>query len=134
LRRLILGKAKRGDREFTREKQLVQENRILKRQVAHLRKTLARVDLGQENVKEAIEKNYTEEHAQTGQDIIEKLKREWKCRWEKCDGHLEIFPYNKMDSTWYYRICSNAPKCKNRTLAQKYDPSTVKGIVKKPTQ
>ena len=129
-----MGKTKRGDKEFSREKQLVQENRILKRQISSLRKQLARVDLDRySNLKETIEKHYREDEAQQGQDILDKIKQEWACHEAECGGFLEIFTYNKMGTIWYYRVCSNAPKCKNRTLAQKHTPE-VKGPVKKTTQ
>ena len=71
-----------------------------------------------------------DDKAQEGQNILERLKNEWKCHEIGCSGHLEIFTYNKINDTWYHRICSNAPLCKNRTKAQKYTPE-VKGIIKK---
>ena len=61
---------------------------------------------------------------------VERIKGEWKCHESGCDGFLEIFTYNKVGNTWYYRICSAAPFCKNRTKAQKYS-TTVKGIMRK---
>jgi hypothetical protein len=126
-----VGKSKRSDREFTREKKLINENRILKRQVASLRKQLARLDLDRyDNIKETIEQHYQEDRAQEGQDFLEKIKSEWKCHEAGCDGFLEIFTYTKVGNTWYYRICSSAPTCKNRTKAQKYSPS-VRGIMRK---
>lgn len=123
-----MGKSKRGEREFTREQKLVQENRILKRQVAALRKQLARVDLDRyTNLKETIDKHYQEDNAQEGRDILEKIKKEWACQQPSCEGYLEIFLFTKIDSTWYYRKCNC---CTNRTKAQKYSPD-VKGIMKK---
>ncbi|MCX9024610.1 MAG: hypothetical protein OIN85_00775 [Candidatus Methanoperedens sp.] len=127
-----MGKSKRGDREFSREQKLVHENRILKRHVSSLRKQLAKLDLDRySNLKEAIEQHYQEDRAQEGKEILDRLKQEWRCHEPNCDGFLEIFTYNKLNNTWYYRVCSNAPGCKNRTKAQKYDPATVKGIVRK---
>lgn len=125
-----MGKSRRGEREFGREKKLAHENKRLKQQVSQLRKMLARVDLDRySNLKETIEKHYQEEQAQQGQDILDKVKKEWACH--ECEGGtLEIFLYTKVDSTWYYRICSNSPRCKNRTKAQRYTPD-VKGIKKK---
>lgn len=126
-----MGKSKRGEREFGREKKLAHENKKLKQQVSQLRKMLARVDLDRyANLKETIEKHYIEEEAQEGQNILDKIKQEWACREEGCEGFLEIFTYNKVDSTWYYRVCSSAPACKNRTIAQRYTPD-VKGIMRK---
>lgn len=126
-----MGKSRKTDREFTREQRLQNENRVLKRQVSSLRKELARIDLDRyANLKETIEQHYKEDEAQEGQNLIEKLKEEWKCH--NCeDGYLEIFLYNKLNNTWYYRICSNNPTCRNRTKSQKYDPKEVKGIIKK---
>lgn len=122
-----MGKNKRSDKEYTREQRLIQENRTLKRQIAHLRKELARVDLDRyPNLKETIEKHYQEDKAQEGQDILERLKKEWKCEKPGCEGYLEIFVYNKVGNAWYYRKCNC---CDNRTKSQKYSPD-VKGIVK----
>lgn len=131
-----MGKTKRGDKEFTREKQLVQENRTLKRQVSSLRKQLARVDLDRySNLKETIEKHCQEDETneQSSQSLLDKVKQEWACHEPDCGGFLEIFLYSKVGTAWYYRVCSNAPRCKNRTVAQKHTPE-VKGIVKKATQ
>lgn len=129
-----MGKSKRGDREFSKEQKLIHENRILKRHVASLRKELARVDLDRyEKLKETIEEHYQEDRAQEGLDILEKVKSEWKCHENGCDGFLEIFTYNKVGDTWYYRICSAAPACKNRTKAQKYTLD-VRGIKRKSNE
>ena len=126
-----MGKYKRSDREYSREQRLIHENRVLKRHVASLRKELARVDLDRyKNLKETIDQHYQDDRAQEGRDILEKVKNEWKCHEPGCDGFLEIFTYNKVGNTWYYRICSSAPACKNRTKSQKYDPS-VRGIMRK---
>ena len=125
-----MGKAKKTDREFGREKRLAHENTKLKRENAQLRKMLARVDLDRyAGLKDTIERHYAEDeaHHQTGQDMLEKLKAEWKCR-ECVDGFLEIFLFNKGPSLWYLRKCNC---CFNRTKSQRYDPDTVKGIVKK---
>ncbi len=130
-----MGKTKRSEREFTREQRLIHENRVLKRQVSSLRKELARVDLDRyPNLKETIEQHYQEERTQEGLDILEKVKNEWKCHELECEGFLEIFTYNKAGSTWYYRVCSYAPTCKNRTKAQKYDSNLVKGVMRKEIQ
>lgn len=128
-----MGKSKRSDKEFTKEQKLIHENRQLKRQVSSLRKELARVDLDRyNNLKETIEEHYQEdsEHFETSQEMLEKVKNEWKCHQEGCEGFLEIFTYNKIGDTWYYRICSRAPICKNRTKSQKYSPA-VRGIQRK---
>lgn len=121
-----MGKSKRSDREYSKEQRLVKENKQLKQQVAQLRKQLARIDLDRySSVKEMIEEHYQEDKAQEGQDILEKLKKEWECH-ECHEGQLEIILYNKLDSTWYFRKCNS---CNNRTKSQKYSPD-VKGIIK----
>ena len=126
-----MGKSKRADREFSKEKRFSHEIAKLKRENGRLRKILARLDLDRfGQLRETIERNCPEESQETGRNLLERLKEEWKCKWEGCDGHLEIFTYNKIDQTWYYRLCSNAPKCKNRTMAQKYDADKVKGIIR----
>jgi len=125
-----LGKSRRGSREFSREQKLVHENQRLKRQLAALRKQLARLDLDRyAQVREIIEQHYQEDKAQEGRDILEKMKQEWKCH-ECTGGYLEIVLYNKIQDTWYYRICTN---CAHRTKSQRYNPD-VKGILKKATQ
>jgi hypothetical protein len=122
-----VGKSKRGSKEYSREQRLNHENQRLKREVGRLRKELARIDLDRyESVKEAIEQHYQDDSAQQGREILEKIKKEWACNEPNCTGFLEIFTYNKMGATWYYRICSNSPSCRNRTKAQKWSPE-VKG-------
>jgi HPt (histidine-containing phosphotransfer) domain-containing protein len=123
-----VGKSKRSDKEYTREQRLVQENRLLKRQVSSLRKELARVDLDRfKNLKETIEQHYQDDKRQEGQDIIEHLKQEWRCTATPgCQGYLEITLFNKINDTWYYRRCTDCP---HRTRSQKYSPE-VKGIIK----
>jgi hypothetical protein len=125
-----VGKSRRGSKEFSREQELKHENQKLKRENGRLRKELARFDLDRFNqIKEAIEESYQDERAQEGREIIEKLKKEWACKEPNCTGFLEIFTYNRAGETWYYRICSNSPGCKNRTKAQKYC-SDVKGPIR----
>lgn len=122
-----MGKSRRGEKEFSREQKLVHENKRLKREVAQLRKQLARLDLDRyDSIKEMIEEHGHENTAQTGQELLENLKKTWTCN-DCRNGHLEIILYNKIDSTWYYRKCSNCP---HRTKSQKYTPE-VKGIIKK---
>ena len=124
-----MGKSQRNGREITREQRLIHENQRLKRQLSHLRKQIARIDLDRySSLRDIVDQHYQEDRAQEGQDLLEKLKQEWKCREPNCEGYLEIILYTKVDSTWYYRACTC---CKNRTKAQKYVPSEVKGIVKK---
>lgn len=121
-----MGKSRRGNREFNKEQKLAHENKRLKIELARVRKQLARLDLDRyENVKEMIEEHYVD-NAQEGQDILENLKKAWACK--QCQsGYLEIFTYNKLDQTWYFRRCSNAPTCKHRTESKRYTPD-VKGI------
>jgi len=124
-----MGKARRGEREFGREKKLAHENKRLKKELAQMRKLLARVDLDRySQVKDMIEENYQADREQEGQDILERLKQEWRCQTPSCAGYLEIILYNKIDSTWYYRKCNCCP---NRTKSQKYNRDEVRGIIKK---
>lgn len=125
-----MGKARTDRHGYTREQRLIQENRVLKRQISSLRKQIARIDLDRyDSVKEMIQEHYTEDKEEQGREILENLKKSWACR-ECADGYLEIFVFNKGKSTIYYRICSNAPACMNRTKSQEYTP-TVKGIMRK---
>lgn len=120
-----MGKSRRGNKQFSREQKLIHENQVLKKKVAQLRKQLARLDLDRyENVKDLIEEHYQDDKAQ-GQNIMETLKKEWACK--ECSGYLEVILFNKINSTYYYRKCSNCP---HRTKSQKYDPNLVKGIIK----
>lgn len=122
-----MGKSRRGEKEFSREQKLIHENKRLKREISQLRKQLARLDLDRyDTVREMIEEHGHESTAQTGQELLENLKKTWTCN-DCRNGFLEIILYNKIDSTWYYRKCSN---CDHRTKSQKYTPE-VKGIIKK---
>lgn len=123
-----MGKSRRGNREFSKEQKLLHENKKLKRELSQLRKQIARLDLDRyDTVKEIIQQHYAQEREEEGKEILDNLKKEWACH--QCDGHLEIFLYTKINTTWYYRVCSNAPSCKNRTKSQRYTPD-VKGIKK----
>jgi HPt (histidine-containing phosphotransfer) domain-containing protein len=119
-------KRNHSDKELSQLQLIKKENEKLKRQILQLRKQLARTDLDKySNLKDTIEKHCQEDKAQEGQELLERLKQEWKCR--DCEnGYLEIILYNKLNNTWYFRKCN---ECSNRTAAQKYT-SDVKGIVK----
>ena len=125
-----MGKARTDRNGYTREQALVQENRLLKRQVSALRKQLARLDLDRYDViKDMIQECYKEGKTEEGKEILESLKKTWAC--DKCaDGYMEIFVFNRGPDTIYYRICSNTPNCSNRTKAKTYTPA-VKGIMRK---
>ena len=126
-----MSKSRRDNRGNTREQRLLNENTKLKKQLSKLRKQLCRIDLDRHaHLRDIIEEHYHEEDLKDGKEILEKVKQEWKCH---CcvDGYLEISPYSKMGETWYYRICSNAPICKNRTKSQPYDPNKVEGLIRK---
>lgn len=125
-----MGKSRRGAKELGREQKLIHENKRLKRELAQLRKQMARIDLDRfETLREMIEENQTEEHSEFGADFLENLKKTWLCN-DCRQGHLEIILYNKREDTWYYRACTH---CENRTKSQKYSPE-VKGIIKKEAQ
>ena len=125
-----MGKTRRGERELSKEQRLIKENQQLKRENSKLRKDLARIDLDRYNtVREMVQEYRDDKKLEKTSDLLDSLKKQWACRQCK-DGHLEIFTYSKVGATWYYRICSNAPQCKNRTTSKKYDPAAVRGIIK----
>lgn len=127
-----MGKSTRGSKERNRLQELNYENQRLKRENDQLRKRLARIDLDQYGqIKKTIRKHEKEQEKKQTNDILGKLRQEWACHEPGCDGFLEIFVYNRMNDTWYFRKC-NSPGCKKRTKSKKYDPS-VKGI-KQPDQ
>jgi len=122
-----MGKSRVDRKGYTREQRLLKENQVLKRDLATLRKRLARIELQgrYENVKEAVEDHERNLGLPTTQDLLESLKKEWACK-ECEEGYLEIFLYNKLSDTWYYRKCNSCP---NRTQSKKYTKE-VKGIIK----
>lgn len=123
-----MGKARRGDKERSREQELKYENQKLRREVSSLRKQLARIDLDRySHVREMVEEHLAQEDQEIStQDMLKSMKNEWQCH--ECGvGHLEITLYTRLDGTFYWRKCSNCP---HRTKSQKYDPNTVKGIMK----
>lgn len=129
-----MGKTRRGGKEHSREQKLTHENKQLKRENARLRKELARLDLDRyDTVRELIEEHTVQNPEQSGDEWLESLKKTWSCR-ECNNGYLQIFLFNKVGTLHYYRVCSNAPTCKNRTKSQRYDSSQVKGIIKKETE
>jgi hypothetical protein len=118
-----LGKTRRGAKEYSREQQLIHENKQLKRELSRLQKQLARIDLDRySHIQDMLKECKTAE--ESTQDTLDKLKQEWKCN--KCqDGYLEIFTYTKMGEVWYIRKCNC---CNNKTKSQIYTPN-VKGIL-----
>src|SRR5258708_3230855 len=121
-----MGKARTDRNGYTREQRLKGENDKLKRQIASLRKQIARLDLDRyDTIKNLIQEHYTEDREEQGKAILESLKKTWACH--DCDtGYLENFVYNRGGETCYYRICSNAPNCLNRTTSKVYNSTTVK--------
>ena len=126
-------KRNHGNKELSQIQSVRRENEKLKRQISSLRKQIARLDLDRyDNIKELIESHYKEDRAEQGKEILESLKKSWSCR--ECDtGYMEIFVYNRGGETHYYRICSNAPACMNRTKSKLYS-SQVKGIIRKDSE
>lgn len=123
-----MGKSRTDRKGQTREQRLIKENQSLKKQVQILRKRLARIELSRyENVKEAVEDHERNSGLPTTQDLLEALKETWRCKKDSCKGYLEVYLFNKIDTVWYYRKCNC---CDNRTKSQKYDPKSVKGIIK----
>ena len=123
-----MSKNSRGEKEYTRLQEIANENKRLKREVASLRKQLARLDLDRHSyVREIVEEHLSEEREETTtKQMLASMKNEWQCR--SCgDGYLEIHVYTRPDGTFYYRMCNN---CSKRTKGQRYEPSKVRGIVK----
>ena len=123
-----MGKSVRTDKQYSREQRLVKENKRLKIQNSRLSKLLARIDLDRySTIKDMIDDHQAEDILQRTQELLESLKEAWKCR--ECDtGYLEIVLFTKMGNQHYFRACNC---CNNRTKSQIYDPTKVKGIVKK---
>ena len=119
-----MGKSRTDRNGLTREQRLLKENQGLKRTIQSLRKQLAKLDLDRyDQVCDIIEEHSSNNE---GQEILSKLKDEWKCR--ECEmGYLEIILYSKINTLWYHRKCNCCP---NRTKSQKYDPKSVQGIIK----
>lgn len=127
-----MAKNTRGIKEFTREQKLSKENKMLKRELAHLRKQISRLDLeGLEAAKQMVfdheEKDRLSEIVGESNSSLDRLKEIWTCR-QCCNGYLEITLYSKIGETHYYRKCNN---CSNRTKGKRYDEQSVKGIVRK---
>jgi len=121
-----LGKTRRGEREYSREQKLQAENKKLKGQISSLRKQLARIDLDRySHVRDMLDEYEEQDKREDAVEILERMKKDWKCR--ECNvGYLEVFLYNKIDKTFYYRKCTN---CIHRTPSQQYTPD-VTGIFK----
>lgn len=125
--RCELGKSRRTDKERSREQTLSNENKKLKRELATLRKQIARLDLDRySTIKDMVEEHHMEDKAEHTESLLESLKQQWKCR-ECTIGFLGIIMYTKMGNPWYFRKCSNL-SCNNRTKSQKYT-SEVRGLI-----
>lgn len=127
-----MGKSTRGVKEFTREQKLSKENRQLKRELSHLRKQIARLDL--EDLEAAKQLYFDKEEKERLNESIpdvssnlEALKKDWACK-ECTVGWLEITLYTKCGQTFYFRKCCS---CQNRTRGQRYESGSVRGIIKK---
>lgn len=118
---------RRSGREHDQLQTLKNENRALKRQIASLRKQLARTDIDQyENLKSLVEK---EKRVKTKKNVITDLEKEakrWEC-WECKAGVLFRIPVFRRDGEFYFRMCNN---CKNRTRLKKATKAKEKGITK----
>lgn len=122
-----MSKNSRGQKEFTRLQEFINENKKLKREISSLRKQLARLDLDRHSyVRGIVEEHLAiEEHETSTKDMLTSMKNEWQCR--QCGtGFLEINLYTRHDGTFYFRHCNN---CIHRTRAKRYTPD-VKGIIK----
>lgn len=132
LKEITLSRSTRGEKEYTRLQEIVHENKKLKREVASLRKQLARLDLDRHSyVRDIVEEHLSQEHEETTtKQMLQSMKNEWQCR--DCGvGYLEIHLYTRPDGTHYYRMCNN---CSKRTKGQRYEPGSVRGIIKNDTE
>ena len=123
-----MSKNTRGSKEYSRLQESLHENKRLKREIASLRKQLARLDLDRHTfVKDIIDEHYAnEEQQETTEKMLKRMKEEWKCK--ECHiGYLEINLYTKVGETWYFRKCNSCP---HRTVSQKYSPDKVEGPIK----
>lgn len=125
-----MGKARRGSKEVSREQKLIQENRILKRELSHIRKQIARLD--GDRVETLRQMCADQEETKRFEEInppvnLDNLKKDWACKQSECLGFLEIVLYSKINQTYYYRQCNS---CLNRTKGKRYDSKSVKGILK----
>jgi hypothetical protein len=123
-----LSKNTRGSKEFSRLQESLHENKRLKREIASLRKQLARLDLDRHSyVKDIVDEHYaTEEQQETTEKMLKRMKEEWKCN--SCPvGYLEINLYTRVGETMYFRKCNSCP---NRTPSKKYEPDKVEGPIK----
>lgn len=128
-----MGKATRGIKEFTREQRLSKENKQLKQELRHLRKQIARLDASQfETMKQMCNDYEDSERFQESigeiSSNIEEMRKQWACDLCKV-GFLEITLYSKLGETHYFRSC-NGSGCNNRTKGQRYDKTSVKGIIR----
>jgi hypothetical protein len=116
------------EKELTQLQSVRRENEKLKKEVASLRKQLARLDLDRHSyVREIVEEHLSQEHEETTTtQMLSSMKNEWQCH-DCGTGFLEIHLYNRPDGTFYYRMCNN---CKKRTTGQKYIAGKIRGIIK----
>jgi hypothetical protein len=127
--RCRLGKNHRGQKEYTKEQRLIKENKQLKKELGHLRKQIARIDLDRYETVTQMCADYQEserfqENMANSTPNVDDLKKEWACN--SCNsGYLEIFLYSKMGETYYYRRCNG---CQHRTHGKRYT-AEVKGIL-----
>mgnify|MGYP001562060941 CR=1 FL=1 len=117
-----------GQKELDKLQIVKRENDKLKKEIGSLRKQLARIDLDRyDHIKNIVDEHYSNEIGdQNTQDMLKKMKNEWKCH--SCNnGFLEINLYIRVNETFYYRKCGN---CEKRTASKKYNPDEVQGIIK----
>ncbi len=122
-----MSKNTRAEKEYTREQKLVNENKQLKRELAKLRKMLARIDLDRySTIKDMLQEHEMKDKLDKTEPLLSSLKEEWKCH-DCLEGYLEIVIFSKVGDLWYFRACNS---CQKRTKSQKYTPE-VRGLIKK---
>lgn len=123
-----MSKNTRGGKEYSRLQETLHENKKMKREIASLRKQLAKLDLDKHGyVEDALEEHYeaAESNRDTGK-ALQRLKDAWKCK--TCNiGYLEINLYTRVGETWYFRKCNSCP---HRTASQQYFQDKVEGPIK----
>ena len=124
-----MGKSRRSDKEYTREQRLSKENKQLKRELAHLRKQISRIDLDRYETVTKMCADYQEserfqENMAENTSGVDQLKKTWACN--ECQvGWLEITLYSKLGETYYFRKCIS---CNHRTKGKRYS-AEIKGIL-----
>lgn len=106
-----------AEKELDQLQKLKYENKRLKRQIAALRKQIARIDIDRyENIKDIIERHHKEDLDERLLEEKKKLETKWECH-ECKRGVLVRHELMRIDGAFYYRKCNN---CNHRTKVKPY--------------